>query len=191
MEMVPHWVFFGVDLFVLSTSSYPTDTSVTSQASNGLKSLLEEPADDNDGAVSSAPPAKATPPYHHHHKRGSPYRMSSVIKLEYDLSNPIYTKVRNLVLVYVLRWFLPDGKELLRDVAVGVASLSPPLCPPPSLGVPSGAELMRQMWFTSRDNVSLLMEICRQGFTTLTDPNHQRLLVDLYWHWNQASLSED
>lgn len=108
--------------------------------------------------------------------------MSSVIKLEYDLSNPVYTKVKNLVLAYVLRWFLPDGKEQLRDVTVGMA---PPLLPP-NPQVPSGTELMRQMWFASRDNVSLLLEICRQGFITLTDPNHQRLLVDLYWHWNQV-----
>ena len=162
---------------------------MASQASNGLKSLLEEPADDDAdvSSMASALPAKSAPSHHHHHKRGNPYRMSSVIKLEYDLSNPVYTKVKNLVLVYVLRWFLPDGKEQLRDVAVGVASLPPPLLPPRSTRVPSGAELMRQMWFASRDNVSLLMEICRQGFTTLTDPSHQRLLVDLYWHWNQVS----
>lgn len=120
-------------------------------------------------------------------RRVNPYRMSSVIRLEYDLSNPVYEKIKNLVLLYILRWFLPNGKEQLEGVARGwsIYSLAPP-SPLHEAAPMSGVEMMKQMWFTTRDNVSLLLEICRQGFTTLTDPAHKRHLVDLYRHWNQV-----
>ena len=113
--------------------------------------------------------------------------MSSVIKLEYDLSNPVYTKVKNLVVVYVLRWFLPSGPDQLDKASTSVCFLPPPLVPQDEGVGPGGVQLMKQMWFATRDNVKLLLEICRQGFTTLTDPLHRRLLVDLYRHWNQVS----
>jgi len=123
-------------------------------------------------------------------KRTNQYRMSSAIKLEYDLSNPVYTKVKNLILVYILHWFLPSGQQQqLKDFIVSRRGSS--ICPPfqlDGLMVGNGVELMKQMWFTSRDNVNLLLEICRQGFTTPTDPVHKRLLISLYNHWNQVRL---
>lgn len=113
--------------------------------------------------------------------------MSSVIKLEYDLSNPVYTKVKNLVLVYILRWFLPNGQDQLKDVPTyRVTFLPPPVMPEREGEGPSGVQLMKQMWFTTKDNVKLLLEICRQGFSTLSEPLHKRLLVDLYRHWIQV-----
>ena len=153
---------------------------------DGLDSLIEE---ESDAEVAEAlpPPSDSSSPMYKR-KRGNPYRMSSVIKLEYDLSNPVYEKIKNLVLLYVLRWFLPNGKEQLGGVAAkeAVYFLPPPLHRDATPTSGKGVELMKQMWFTSRDNVSLLLEICRQGFLTLTDPAHQRLLVDLYRHGNQV-----
>lgn len=120
--------------------------------------------------------------------------MSAVIKLEYDLSHPVYTQVQNLVVLYILRWFSPSSSEHLKGSAGSGGSrvcLSPVVLAfsdPRELGAPNGAELMRQMWFTTRDNVSLLLEICRQGFTTLTDSAHKRALIDLYRHWIQVCM---
>lgn len=114
--------------------------------------------------------------------------MSSVIKLEYDLSHPVYTQVQNLVVLYILRWFSPSSSEHLKGSARSGGSLVLAFSDPGELGAPNGAELMRQMWFTTRDNVSLLLEICRQGFTTLTDSAHKRALIDLYRHWIQVCM---
>ncbi len=166
--------------------------SSSSQAlsSDGLDSLIEEPESE---ATPLAVPSPATggssPRSAYKAKRGNPYRMSSVIKLEYDLSNPVYTKVKNLVVVYVLRWFLPNGQDQLRKVSAGHVTFLPPPLVQEGEGVgPGGVQLMKQMWFTTRDNVKLLLEVCRQGFSTLTVPMHKRLLVDLYRHWNQVQL---
>ena len=161
---------------VIVTRASPADT---------LDSLMEEGSSDTDAAEATPPVADSSSPKYKR-KRGNPYRMSSVIKLEYDLSNPVYEKVKKLILLYILRWFLPSGKELLKGVA---RECEVYLLPSPvihqEVGT-SGVELMKHMWYTSRDNVSLLLEICRQGFTTLSKPSHMRLLVDLYWHWNQV-----
>lgn len=154
---------------------------------------MEEPSNADLHNTSLAPPpaAESSSPVYKR-KRVNPYRMSSVIKLEYDLSNPVYTRVKNLVLLYILRWFLPNGsgKEQLVGMAAGGqdSSLSPPLLLSRESEdeLSGGVDLMKRMWFTSRDNVNLLLEICRQGFTTLTDPVQKRLLVDLYRHWNQV-----
>lgn len=122
------------------------------------------------------------------HKRSDPYRMSTVIKLEYDLSNSVYTRIKNLILWYILHWFLPREQQQLlkRDVVNGSAPLPPSLLAPQDMDTPSGVSMMRAMWYTTRDNVSLILEICRQGFTTLTDPAHKRALVSLYSHWTQV-----
>lgn len=157
--------------------------------SDGLGSLIEEP--ESQAAPLTLPPSTmvgSSPQSIHKSKRCNPYRMSSVIKLEYDLSNPVYTMVKNLVVVYVLRWFLPSGKDQLNKVSdKHVCFLPHPLMPENEGVGPSGVQLMKQMWFTTRDNVKLLLEICRQGFRTLTVPAHRRLLVDLYRHWSQVS----
>jgi len=120
------------------------------------------------------------------HKKNSPYRVSAVIKLEYDLSNPVYGKVKNLILKYVLQWFQTGSSNR------GAESLSSAWPPPPTVLnpseglIPSGTELIQKMWFTSRDNVSLLLEICRQGFSHETPISTTRQVVDLYRSWYQV-----
>ena len=40
------------------------------------------------------------------------------------------------------------------------------------------------MWFTSRDNVNMLCEICRQSFLgSLLETQLIRRVIDLYWGW--------
>ena len=147
---------------------------VKKKVSEGLQSVLEESDD--------VPHSKnGTTPSRHKKKRVSPYRMSSVIKLEYDLSNPVYPLVKHLILKYILGWIKPD-----RGDTKDAPPPSPSVSQQPSL-VPRGAELMRNMWFTSRDNVNLLLEVCRQGFQMSTaDPRQVdtlRGLSELYLTW--------
>ncbi len=48
---------------------------------------------------------------------------------------------------------------------------------------------MREMWFTNRDNVNLLLEICRVGFQTpLSEATTLKKLIELYFHWEQVSV---
>lgn len=164
-----------------------------SSSSEGLQSLLEEPVQDRQSSRHDSlvhTPTLASTLSFSKRKRTNPYRMSAVIKLEYDLSNPVYLKVKNLILSYVLRWFLPSSQQQRATVMASLNCPPPPvLLPPQELQGPSGAELMRAMWFTSRDNVSLLLEICRQGFSSSTHSSHSRQLVDLYRTWYQVSQS--
>lgn len=47
---------------------------------------------------------------------------------------------------------------------------------------------MREMWFTNRDNVNLLLEICRVGFQTpLSEATILKKLIELYFHWEQVN----
>ena len=179
----------------LGNASLPSPPPSPS-SSDGLQSLQEEPAQNrqsnrHDLAVNSA--ALVHTVTFRKSKRNNPYRMSSVIKLEYDLSNPIYLKVKNLILTYILRWFLPSSQHRKDAVMTSLFFPPPPMfLPPQELQGPSGAELMRAMWFTSRDNVSLLLEICRQGLSSSTrciQSSISRQLVDLYRTWYQVSRS--
>ena len=63
--------------------------------------MLEESGDDPHSKNGTTPPQLRK-------KRVSPYRMSSVIKLEYDLSNPVYPLVKHLILKYILGWIKPE-----------------------------------------------------------------------------------
>ncbi len=146
----------------------------TDSPSDVLDPLIEEPAHDTDKTTPTPAEGPSLPKYKR--KRTSPYRMSTVIKLEYDLSHPIYEKVKNIVLKYVLRWFLSPLPSSSSTTTTTTTTSD----------FPSGVEQMKNMWFTTRDNVSLLLEICRQGFLTLTNPTHKKQLVDLYRHWNQV-----
>ena len=113
--------------------------------------------------------------------------MSQVIKLEYDLSHPIYEEVRTLILYQILSW-LQTGKKAPSSstkLATPPSPTTPSPHPSPSSAfVPSGEELMREMWFTSRDNVNMLCEICRWCFLV---PSSEAILIknaiDLYWGW--------
>ena len=138
-----------------------------------------------DGHTHTTPPVSRRK-----HGRSSPYRMSSVIKLEYNTSHPIYAKVQDLILKYLLMWVLPSSGNLRGGVTPEGVSSSPVATPTSSRRsgfLINGAELMREMWFTNRDNVSLLLEICRVGFTTpLSQAPTLRKLIDLYFHWEQV-----
>lgn len=139
--------------------------------------MLEESGDDPHSKNGTTPPRLKK-------KRVSPYRMSSVIKLEYDLSNPVYPFVKHLILKYILGWIKPE-----RGDPKAAPSPSPSLSQRPSF-VPCGAELMRDMWFTSRDNVNLLLEVCRQGFQmSMANPREVdtlKKLTELYSTWVQV-----
>lgn len=161
---------------------------------DGLQSVQEESSQESEGeggppsthTQSSTSSSYALHKKHVAKRNTGPYRMSSVIKLEYDLSHPIYTKVKHLILKYVLRWLVPAGRG-----AEHVPLPSPSLSPTAALHttfVPNGVELMHEMWFTSRDNVNLLLEICRQGFQmSLTQTPMLKKLIDLYMMWMQVS----
>ena len=173
-------------------------TSGKPSASERLHSVLEEPTQDRLCASGSDPTCAAlassrssSSSLHSRHKKASPYRVSAVIKLEYDLSNPIYGKIKNLILKYVLQWFQTGSSNR------GAENLSGAWPPPPSVllpcndSTPSGTKLIQKMWFTSRDNVSLLLEIFRQGFSHPTPISTTRLVVDLYRSWYQVGLHGD
>ena len=92
-------------------------------------------------------------------------RVSEVIKLDFDLSHPVYHKLK----LHILRWVLRCMEScdlLVRLKAVPETSGSGSSPTPYVLRegeIPSGEELICEMWYTSRDNVNLLLEICRQG----------------------------
>lgn len=117
------------------------------------------------------------------HRSGG-YRMSQVIKLDYDLSNPIYNEIKGIILTRILTWLQP-GETVTYAVS---HPPSTPLRPHPA--PLTGADLITRMWFTSRDNVSLLCEVFRQGFLeALARPAQVRKVVELYWRWAQGALT--
>ena len=167
----------------------------TSSMRHTLHAVLEEesPLDPNTRSLSPAP-SSSSPSFQRKHTRErggkhvlTPYRMSQVIKLEYDLSHPIYDEVKRIILQQMLSWLQPE-----REPPTNLKSPLPPPSPTvtsprpsPSFPLlPSGEELMQEMWFTSRDNVNLLCEICRQSF--LMKPSEAVLIkrvIELYWGW--------
>ena len=131
---------------------------------------------------------KKTSPIFRRRRVAEVFRLSSVIKLDYDLSDPVYPLIRDLILKYVLMWVLPSNSQQRGGGISGSPAPSPLLTRRPKF-VPSGVDLMREMWFTSRDNVSMLLEICRQGFQTpLLQTYTLRKLVELYFHWEQVRV---
>ena len=159
-------------------------TSKTSEQQ--LQSVQEEPL----GTPISAAPRPTTTSNSALYKRKrtqNPYRLSSVIKLDYDLSHPVYKKVKNLVLKYVLMWVLPRNQQGRSSEPRIPGSPAPSPISLHQKFMISGVELMRDMWFTSRDNVSLLLEVCRQGFDTpLSETIKLKKLIDLYFYWQQV-----
>ena len=119
---------------------------------------------------------------------GSSYNLSTVIKLDYDLSDPIYEKVKQLVLEFVVSWLLPEPHPL--PPRVQRASSTPPAspCPSPHLAPQfSGAAMLREMWFTSRDNVSMLLQVCKEGLHSPSSPPSILFrLIKLYRYWVQV-----
>ena len=92
-------------------------------------------------------------------------RVSEVIKLDFDLSHPVYHKLK----LHILRWVLHcmDKCDLLVRLKAVPETSGSGSSPTPYVlkegEIPSGEELICEMWYTSRDNVNLLLEICRQG----------------------------
>ena len=115
--------------------------------------------------------------------------MSSVIKLEYNTSHPIYAKIQNLILHSILKWVLPSNGGQRSSTTLESSPSSSPLFPRRISFPLTGVELMREMWFTNRDNVNLLLEICRVGFQTpLSEATTLKKLIELYFHWEQVSV---
>ena len=122
-------------------------------------------------------------------------RVSEVIKLEFDLSHPVYHKLK----LHILRWVLHcmDKCDLLvRLKAVPETSGSGSSSTPYILRegeIPSGEELICEMWYTSRDNVNLLLEICRQGMMASHSDGEfscvdMRNVILLYKSWVQVYI---
>ena len=142
-------------------------------------------------------PTSATPPASCGHSpslrdrkrlhRSGGYRMSQVIKLDYDLSNPVYDEIKGIILARILSWLQPG------DAVSYAVSHPPPFSPLRPHPTPlTGPNLIAKMWFTSRDNVSLLCEVFRQGFLgALSQPAPVRKVVELYWGWAQGAVSGD
>ena len=153
-----------------------------------LESVKEVVEDDPSSSESSSAQKKTSPSLFKRRRATDQHRMSSVIKLDYDLSDPVYPLVKDLILRYVLMWVLPSNSQQ-RGYGMSGSPAPSPLVPRRPKFVPSGVELMRDMWFTSRDNVSMLLEICRQGFQTpLLQTYTLRKLVELYFYWEQVRL---
>lgn len=91
--------------------------------------------------------------------------VSSIIKLDYDTSDPIYNVIRLLILKFVLRWIMPGYHSKWPGSIAKLATPSPSLLSPMEESfVPKSADLMRDTWFTSRDNINLLFEIFHQVY---------------------------
>jgi len=129
--------------------------------------IPESPADQPDGLVHQAKPSASVAAAKHlkHSKRP---RVSEVIKLDFDLSHPVYHKLK----LHILRWVLHCMEKcdlLVRLKAIPSTSGSGSSPTPYVLkegDIPSGEELICEMWYTSKDNVNLLLEICRHGMMT-------------------------
>ena len=118
-------------------------------------------------------------------------RVSEVIKLDFDLSHPVYCKLKLCILQWVLRCM--DKCDLL--VRLNAIPSSSSNSPTPHIltedNMPSGEELICEMWYTSRDNVNLLLEICRQGMIASQSENKfngedTRNVIMLYKSWVQV-----
>lgn len=130
-----------------------------------------------------------------HYRRSENYRMSQVIKLDYDLSNPIYAEIKRLILCRVLNWLQPEKEGVSYVGPLRSPVPSPSLAPPsplrPKFPRPfNGVQLISDMWYTSRDNVNLLCEICRQSFEgSLMETGLIRRVIELYWSWVDGAQS--
>ena len=170
----------------LPPAELPTDkkektaTSEDPQDGPSLEGAGQKPAD-----------PKAIHKKHVASRATSPYRMTSAIKLDYDLSHPVYAAVKRLILRRLLDWVLPT-EQRGGGVAQTLPTPAPSPIPSPLVGssfTPNGAELMLEMWFTSQDNVNLLLEICRQGFQMpLSELASIKRVIDLYISWFQVRM---
>lgn len=122
-------------------------------------------------------------------------RISEVIKLDYDLSHPIYRKLKLNILRWVLRCM--DQCNLLVCLKAVPSTSGSGSSPTPYVlregDIPSGEELICEMWYTSRDNVNLLLEICRQGMMASQadgkfNCTDMQSVIILYKSWVQVSV---
>lgn len=162
------------------------DLSQAEQPSQEESSQEEQPSQE---AGLKLDDPKAIHKKHQANRASSTYRITSTIKLDYDLSHPVYAATKRLILRHILDWVLPAEQR-------GGGSVPPrspppaPLLSPPRVGssfTPNGAELMLEMWFTSQDNVNLLLEVCRQGLQLpMSELVSLRRVIDLYHSWFQV-----
>lgn len=120
-------------------------------------------------------------------------RVSEVIKLDYDLSHPVYHKLKFRILRWVLRCM--EKCDLLVRLKAIPSSSGPGSSPAAYClteeDIPSGEELICEMWYTSRDNVNLLLEVCRQGIMMSHSDGKfsfvdMRSVILLYKSWVQV-----
>lgn len=157
-----------------------------------LGALHEEESSLDRGTRSPSPATvSSSPSISKHVRRTGGYRMSQVIKLDYDLSHPIYTEIKRIILQRVLSWLHPEKESSLPlKSPLPSPSVTPtsPLPPQSASFIRSGTDLICEMWFTSRDNVNLLCEICRQSFLVdLVETRLIRRVIELYWSWVSSS----
>ena len=102
------------------------------------------------------------------------YQLAALIEDTSDLSNPIYQRVKQLILEFVLQW-------LMAGTSPSKASTSGK---GPQTNI-NGVELMKRMLMSSRDNVNLLLEILKQGFVDESFSNDHVLknLISVYNKW--------
>ena len=108
------------------------------------------------------------------------YQMAALIEKTNDVSSPVCQRLKQVVLEFVLQWLMSDNVSNAASSASGAQANT------------SGVELMRRMLMSSRDNVSLLLEILKQGFvdTSFTNDAVLRNLISLYNKWMTVSICE-
>jgi hypothetical protein len=111
--------------------------------------------------------------------------VSTIIKLDYDTSAPVYQTIRHLILKFVLKWIMPGfHSNRPGSIQPKLASPSPALLIENQDFMPDAVDIMREMWFASRDNINLLFEICHQAFLLpLLHPGVVNKLTELYSSW--------
>lgn len=166
----------------------------------GAATIPESPIDQVDGLrhqnlleEASASVSAAVSMRGKHHPKDLRPRVSEIIKLDFDLSHSVYHKLK----IYILRWVLHcmDKCDLLVRLKAVPSTSGSGSSPTPYVlkegNIPSGEELICEMWYTSRDNVNLLLEICRQGMIASKSNDKfshkdMRSVILLYKSWVQV-----
>lgn len=200
----PHWrvlvygrVCYNMHLFSMSCSEVTVEPDSLA-AGRKLGALCEEESSADHSTRSPSPAATSSNTSSKKHvRRTGRYRMSQVIKLEYDLSHPMYSEIKQIILERVLSWLQPEKEAVVYTgplkSPLPSPSLTPtsPLPPKSSSFLPSGVDLICEMWFTSRDNVNLLCEICRHSFlVSLVETRLMYRVIELYWSWVSMPVSQ-
>jgi hypothetical protein len=109
-------------------------------------------------------------------------RISSLIRLAYDTSDPIYSQTKQLVLQKILNWLLYRSSErLLVNIPDDLTQEMLHSGSYPSQL--NGVDLLNKMHFSTCDNITLLLEMLRQGFSLPVIYKVPHQIVELYHKW--------